>query len=194
MLELQTLTYKEATDTLSLVISKDGQICAVQNVENFYKEFSSNYKINFTIWDIKDNKIDVEQECKNILHNNYRYFISILADADLYSIFNTEDNTLEEFVYILLDQYLQIHNRNPYNENYYHLTVGRLKETIKDLGDDVIVCYERIEDIYFNNHHWKALECLHNEGYNDVVQQIPAFCAYKDDSVYGKILAITAHY
>lgn len=35
-----------------------------------------------------------------------------------------------------------------------NLTVGRLREAIKDLPDDAPVYYERIEDVYFEKHGW----------------------------------------
>jgi hypothetical protein len=38
------------------------------------------------------------------------------------------------------------------------LTVGSLREFISDLPDDMLVLYERIEDVYFDIHHWTSTE------------------------------------
>lgn len=72
-----------------------------------------------------------------------------------------------------------------------YLTVGRLREAIKDLPDDAPVLYERIEDVYFDKHGWKA-ELKPGEFPEYPSQYIRAFTSVKykeDDALY-----ITAHY
>jgi len=74
------------------------------------------------------------------------------------------------------------------------LTVGQLKERLKDVPDDTPVFYQRIEDVYFEKHGWKteklvwdfyAMEYIYSE-------YIPAFSCYKhtDEDVF----VINAHY
>ncbi len=70
------------------------------------------------------------------------------------------------------------------------VTVGQLKELIKDLPDDVILYNERIEDIYFKEHGWKTtkIEEVHypdSEGEFYPVNTL----TYKD----GRLL-ISGHY
>lgn len=36
----------------------------------------------------------------------------------------------------------------------FDVTVGQLKELIKDIPDDTIVYNERVEDVYFYEHSW----------------------------------------
>lgn len=90
-----------------------------------------------------------------------------------------------------------------------NLTVGKLKEAIKDLPDDMPVAYQRIEDIYFNKHSWTVLagiweqrppyihretkEVLHDGlMINDY---IGAWDCYPVETHLGiKVFAINAHY
>lgn len=70
------------------------------------------------------------------------------------------------------------------------VTVGQLKELIKDLPDDVILYNERIEDIYFEERGWKTtkIEEVHypdSEGEFYPVNTL----TYKD----GRLL-ISGHY
>jgi len=41
-------------------------------------------------------------------------------------------------------------------QNRHFLTVGRLKEFLNEnkLPDDAVVVIQRVEDIYYDNHHW----------------------------------------
>lgn len=34
------------------------------------------------------------------------------------------------------------------------LTVKDLREVLRNLSDDIIISYERIEDVYFDDHNW----------------------------------------
>jgi hypothetical protein len=36
----------------------------------------------------------------------------------------------------------------------HHLTIKDLKKMIEDMPDDGLVLVQRIQDIYFENHHW----------------------------------------
>jgi hypothetical protein len=75
-----------------------------------------------------------------------------------------------------------------------NLTVGLLREAMKDLPDDAPVYYERIEDVYFEKHGWTTEPRPNPDGYNDCPpsQFIRAFTPirYKDDNG----LYITAHF
>lgn len=74
------------------------------------------------------------------------------------------------------------------NPRSHYLTVGQLKERIKDLPDDMPVLYQRIEDQYFA-HGWKAIELEWD--YHEMSEYIPAWCAYKHKEGF---LCIDAHY
>jgi hypothetical protein len=77
----------------------------------------------------------------------------------------------------------------------HYLTVGRLKEAIKDLPDDGMVMYQRIEDVYFNNHHWNTSVILKEdetfEALETYDQYVIAWCSlnYDNENLY-----LTAHY
>lgn len=64
-----------------------------------------------------------------------------------------------------------------YRSNHY-LTVGRLLEFIKEhnISEDAIVVSQRIEDIYFDNHHWGVYtkEGDHTRWMKDMNQKIDA--------------------
>lgn len=46
-----------------------------------------------------------------------------------------------------------------YKEKHPHyLTVGQLKESLKDYPDDALVVSQRIEDVYYEKHGWKTLK------------------------------------
>ena len=36
----------------------------------------------------------------------------------------------------------------------HYLTVGKLREAIKDMPDDGLVLVQRVEDVYYEKHHW----------------------------------------
>lgn len=44
------------------------------------------------------------------------------------------------------------------DDNFPYLSVGDLKELIKDLPDNMPVAYQRIEDMYFEKYGWKTME------------------------------------
>ena len=78
------------------------------------------------------------------------------------------------------------------------MNIWELKEVIKNLPDNMEIFYERIEDIYFDKHWWKASH-LHNNSIHpeyphtkdeDKDQYINTFCAFVDDWK----LCITAHF
>jgi len=49
-------------------------------------------------------------------------------------------------------------NREELSKYKGSLTVGKLKELLNEyeLSDDALVLVERVEDTYFENHHWKV--------------------------------------
>lgn len=73
-------------------------------------------------------------------------------------------------------------------------TVKNLKKALETVPDDYEVVYERIEDIYFEEHEWdKSVIKVPNDIYpNTFSEMIPAFTAYVWHEY--KILIITAHY
>ena len=73
-----------------------------------------------------------------------------------------------------------------------NLTVGRLREAMKDLPDDAPVFYERIEDVYFEKHGWTTEPRPNEYPECPPSQFIRAFTSirYKDDNG----LYITAHF
>jgi hypothetical protein len=77
------------------------------------------------------------------------------------------------------------------------LTVKRLREQIKDLPDDTPVMYQRIEDVYFQEHNWKTV-ALPWEPWQEGAETsdfIGAFSAYVTEGADGKpVLCIHAHY
>lgn len=38
----------------------------------------------------------------------------------------------------------------------FKITIGQLKELIRDVSDDVVLYNERIEDVYFQEHGWST--------------------------------------
>lgn len=47
--------------------------------------------------------------------------------------------------------------KEKYTEHHY-LTVGRLKEYLKDYPDDALVVSQRVEDKYYENNGWQTLK------------------------------------
>lgn len=75
----------------------------------------------------------------------------------------------------------------------HYLTIGRLKEFIKDLPDDGKIYYQRIEDVYFEKHGWdKNVVKKPSEypEYTDDFVGVFTYIKYRDD----KDLYLTAHY
>lgn len=92
-------------------------------------------------------------------------------------------------------------------QNYYYLSVGRLREALKDLPDDMPVMYQRIEDFYFATHNWKTIPIVwerHNprvfpdgDIYDGIgwSNYIIGFSAYKTETPEGdEVFVINAHY
>lgn len=71
----------------------------------------------------------------------------------------------------------------------HFMTVGMLREKIKDLPDDMPVMYQRIEDMYFDVGGWKTVELTWD--FHEMSEYIPAWCAYKHDEDF---FVIDAHY
>lgn len=71
------------------------------------------------------------------------------------------------------------------------MNIKELKNIIKDLPDETEVYYERIEDIYFNKHWWKA-DYLYNDPEFPWTsnEYIKSFCGFNSEWK----LCITAHY
>ena len=80
------------------------------------------------------------------------------------------------------------------------LTVGQLRESIKDIPDDTPVYYQRIEDKYFENHGWETDKLVWN--YSKALgyiysEYIPAFSAYLHSLNFRSnedVFVINAHY
>lgn len=75
----------------------------------------------------------------------------------------------------------------------HYLTVGDLKKHIRDLPDDTPVCYQRIEDMYFENNGWTTNPILWErwEGRpDDMTEAITAWGCY----VWDGVVFIHAHY
>ena len=81
--------------------------------------------------------------------------------------------------------------REEWNE---YLTIKQLKEIIKDLPDDTLVLYQRIEDLYFAEHGWKSYlrddEWQPDPSYLD--EYVVTFSAHIDS--LDNNLYLTAHY
>ncbi len=87
-----------------------------------------------------------------------------------------------------------------------HLTVGDLKELIKDLPDNMPVAYQRIEDMYFEENGWTTNKLrwdypiftgeYDKDGKKIYVENlseyITAFSAYKHPD--EEVFVINAHY
>ena len=93
----------------------------------------------------------------------------------------------------------------PKDGSFPYLSIGDLKELIKDLPDEMPVAYQRIEDVYFEKHHWKAEKLtfdypvlvgwdeFDNKIYEpNLSEYITAFSAYKHND--KDIFVINAHY
>jgi hypothetical protein len=44
------------------------------------------------------------------------------------------------------------------DKHNYYLTVGQLKESLKDYPDDALVVSQRIEDVYYEERGWETLK------------------------------------
>ena len=74
-----------------------------------------------------------------------------------------------------------------------YLTAKELKETLKDLPDDALILYQRIDDIYFDLHKWETESIRWEE--NELCEYRQAFSAYQRVDKKGeKGLIINAHY
>lgn len=83
----------------------------------------------------------------------------------------------------------------------HYLTVKQLKEVLKGLHPNTPVYYNRIQDVYFNKHHWKA--DLNIPDPDDPLGMPPhidndyirAFTAFRcKDKKNKTCVCITAHY
>lgn len=79
----------------------------------------------------------------------------------------------------------ELHN----DKKRYVMTVGQLREKMKDLPDDMPVLYQRIEDMYFETGGWKAVDLEWD--FHETSEYIPAWTAYKHKEGF---LCIDAHY
>lgn len=70
-----------------------------------------------------------------------------------------------------------------------YLTVGELKAALKDVPDDAAVSYQRIEDIYFKEHHWKGRRLRFEDGFSEYIDAFSAY--YKPRQ---KVFVINGHY
>lgn len=73
------------------------------------------------------------------------------------------------------------------------LTVAELREKIAALPENMPVMYQRIEDVYFEKHGWKAIPLTWDD--QDLSDYIPAFGAYvTSDDDGNRVLCVHAHY
>lgn len=72
------------------------------------------------------------------------------------------------------------------------VTVGQLKEVLKNLPDDMPVGYQRIEDIYFEKHHWSDCSKLLTWEWPIQNEYVAVFSAYKHPDDY--VFVLNAHY
>ncbi len=74
------------------------------------------------------------------------------------------------------------------------LSVGGLREALKNVPDDMPLLYQRIEDVYFDQHGWEAHRLLwERTGAGDSLSDyVPVFSAYRhpEDAVF----VLNAHY
>lgn len=81
---------------------------------------------------------------------------------------------------------------NRFREGHY-MTIKQLKSAIQDLPDDGLVLYQRIEDVYFDNHHWDESSILKPDPlYPEAFDQYVitwGSTKYDNENLY-----ITAHY
>jgi hypothetical protein len=71
-----------------------------------------------------------------------------------------------------------------YKEKHnYYLTVGQLKESLKDYPDDALVVSQRIEDVYYEKHGWTTLKKQHPiySEYNNEYSAVWSPVGYMDD-------------
>jgi len=77
--------------------------------------------------------------------------------------------------------------------SFGRLTVKELKKRIENLPDDMPVCYQRIEDVYFSEHHWRTT--IGNYRHEADSEYIPAFNCLTTMTTAGvEVLGICAHY
>lgn len=80
------------------------------------------------------------------------------------------------------------------SEDEFYMTVGDIREKIKNMPDDARVYYQRIEDVYFDKHKWVADKVIPDDFMPDEREldneYIHAFCCFE----YSGDLYITAHY
>lgn len=70
-----------------------------------------------------------------------------------------------------------------------YLTVGELKKALQDVPDEVAISYQRIEDVYFEKHHWKGKRLKFEDGFSEYIEAFSAY--YKGRQ---RIFVINAHY
>jgi hypothetical protein len=70
-------------------------------------------------------------------------------------------------------------------KDYYknHLTVGQLKEYLKDYPDDALVVAQRVEDVYYEKNGWQTLKRPDeiDPNYNNEYSPVWSPALYKDD-------------
>jgi hypothetical protein len=80
-----------------------------------------------------------------------------------------------------------------YGRDGHYLTVGRLKELLKDYPDDALVVSQRVEDVYYEEHGWQTIDkpdpvCL---GFNQQYSPVWGACFYEGDQ---NCLFLDLHY
>jgi len=94
----------------------------------------------------------------------------------------------------VIDESVKVLNYESPND-FHYLTIGELKQVIKDMPDDGIVHYERIEDFYFTENNWNPITLNDYMWYGELreFQYVRAYEArtHKGDD---KNIYLTAHY
>lgn len=73
----------------------------------------------------------------------------------------------------------------------FSLTVGELKESLKEVPDSTLVAYQRIEDVYFDKYNWTSHELSWGLD-SETSEYIIAFSSYWHSK--KNVFVINAHY
>lgn len=71
------------------------------------------------------------------------------------------------------------------NKKHFNLTIGELKEIIKDMLDEGLVLFERIEDKYFTDNSWITYEDISNNSQEEFIQASGAYTKYNHLLING---------
>lgn len=71
------------------------------------------------------------------------------------------------------------------NKKQFNLTIGELKEIIKDMLDEGLVLFERIEDKFFTDQSWITYEDISNNSQEEFIQASGAYTKYNHLLING---------